>query len=96
MHGAELVRPDLAVLRLGPGDPVPSLPLRVALPGAGPDGGPGQPVAVHEVMEAEGGEPVVGLVLDRRVTVTFSLRIEMADDDAQTNWICKLFPRMCR
>lgn len=95
LDGVELVRPDVAVLRLGPEEPVPTLPLRVALPG-GAAGSSGA-VQVREVVPAEGGEPVVALVLDvptgGESIQTFA---STSGGTAETQgWFCNLFPRLC-
>lgn len=101
VDGVELVRPDVAVLRLRPGDAVPSLPLRVAVPGTGDERGPRRTVQVTEVIEAEGDEPVVALVLAEPVATTTGTSTlagvsTLAETTAvQTNWICRLFPKLC-
>ena len=101
VDGVELVRPDLAVLRLRAGDPVPSLPMRVAVPGAGDGRGPRRTVQVTEVMAAEGDDSVVALVLAEPVATTSGVSTLSAQSTVaptaaeQTNWICRLFPKLC-
>lgn len=91
VDGVELVRPDLAVLRLSPGEPAPALPLRVVVPGAGR-----QTVQVREVVEADGDASVVALVLAEPIAMTAVGSMAGATMDAKSNWLCKLFPRFCR
>lgn len=85
VQGAELVRPGVAVLRMDPGDPVPTLPLRVQLPD-------GRTVQVREVVRADGDEPVVALLLAESLSAAAATPVATVE----TNWFCKLFPRLCR
>lgn len=104
---AQLVAPDVAVMRLGNREPMPSLPLRVLVPAAAGGGRDEHlEVDVADLEVAVDGSPQVALLLARRVGAPVSDVEErsgrigiMQGDVAQATgdpWWCRVFPRMCR
>ena len=103
---ARLVAPDVAVLRLGNREPMPSLPLRVLVPAAAGGGRDEHlEVDVVDLQEAVDGSAQVAVVLARPVEVPTGVApgpsartvtagtVERASGDP---WWCRLFPRACR
>lgn len=90
LEGVELIRPDVAVLRLRAGQSVPRLPLRVMVPRTDRAGGPSHAVEVREILRAQ-DEPVVALILAAREPTPDREAVPLT----LPGWFCRMFPRLC-